>query len=265
MNWSDDAEQAIKKVPFFVRKKVRKKVEAFVQQKGKHRVELIDVNALKKQFLSKGGMEKHIKGYEISSCFGNSGCPNVACSSTQLIADIADIFKKADLLSFLKENVTGDLKFHHEFRVVLADCPNACSRPQIADIGIIGAALPGLSEEPCTLCNTCVDVCKENAVTLDPNNEIPEIDFHKCLACAKCIQECPTGTLKEDQAGFRVQVGGKLGRHPRLAMEIPGLKSQNEVLGIVKKALKFYKTHSKNGQRFAHLLSSVDQILEITD
>ncbi|MCP4055109.1 MAG: 4Fe-4S dicluster domain-containing protein [Mesoflavibacter sp.] len=265
MNWSDDADQAIKKVPFFVRKKVRKKVEAFVQQKGKHRVELADVNALKKQFLSKGGMEKHIKGFEISSCFGNTGCPNVACSSTQLIADIEDIFKKADLLSFLKKSIKGDLKFHHEFRVVVADCPNACSRPQIADIGIIGSALPGLSEDPCTLCNTCVNVCKENAVTLDEDNEIPGIDFQKCLVCGKCIHECPTGTLKEDQAGFRVQLGGKLGRHPRLAMEIPGLKSHNDVLSIVEKALTFYKDNSKSGQRFSQLLSSVDQVLEIAD
>ena len=29
-----------------------------------------------------------------------------------------------------------DLKFHHEFRVTVADCPNSCSQPQIKDIGI---------------------------------------------------------------------------------------------------------------------------------
>jgi len=61
MKWSEDADSAIKKIPFFVRKKVKKKVEDFAEQKGKTIVELSDVNELKQSFLSKGGMEKEIK------------------------------------------------------------------------------------------------------------------------------------------------------------------------------------------------------------
>ncbi|MFH2058847.1 MAG: 4Fe-4S dicluster domain-containing protein [Pseudomonadota bacterium] len=263
MKWSDDADQAMQKVPFFVRKKVKTKVEAFVQQKGKHCVDLSDVDELKKKFLSKGGMEKEIKGYEVSTCFGGTGCPNVACSGTHLVAQIEIIVQKADLLSFLKQNVKGDLKFHHEFRIVVSDCPNACSRPQIADIGIIGAALPGLSDAPCTLCNACVEACEEEAIALDVDNQRPVINFNRCLACAKCIRQCPTTTLEENQTGFRVMLGGRLGRHPRLALEIPGLQTQEQVLSIVKKSLKFYKKYSKNGRRFSQLFSSVDQVLEI--
>ncbi len=260
MKWSDEAELAIKKVPFFVRKKVRKKVEAFVQKKSKSVVELSDVNDLKKKFLSKGGMEQEIKGYEVTTCFGGAGCPNTANSGTQLAKDIEAMIQKADILSFLKQNVKGDLKFHHEFRVSLSDCPNACSRPQIVDIGIIGAVLPGISDEECTLCNACVEVCKENAITLDYDNESPLIDYDQCLMCAKCINECPTGTIREKQKGFQVMLGGRLGRHPRLAMEVPGLHTYDDVLEIVKNSLDFYKEKSKNGQRFSHILSSVDEI-----
>lgn len=261
MKWSDDAEQAIKKVPFFVRKKVKKKVEAHAAGKGKGSVGLTDVTELKKKFLSKGGMESQIKGYEVSACFGPSGCPNVANSTARLAEEIEDIFKKADLLSFLKTHVKGDLKFHHEFRVVLADCPNACSRPQIVDIGIIGAAIPELTDADCTLCGTCVQVCKENAVTLNENNGKPVIDSAQCLMCAKCIHECPTGTIAEKEQGYRVLLGGRLGRHPRLAMEVPGIRTHEQVLRIVKNSLAFYKKHSKQGQRFSHILSSVDQVL----
>lgn len=261
MKWSHDAEQAIKKVPFFVRKKVKKKVEAYADQKGKHSVDLSDVEELKKKFLSKGGMESQIKGYEVSTCFGPSGCPNVANSTSRLAKEIEEILKNADLLAFLKAHVKGDLKFHHEFRVVLADCPNACSRPQIADIGIIGAVRPGLTDEECILCRACVTACKEDAVSLDEDKGLPVIDESKCLACAKCIQDCPTGTLFESKKGYRVMLGGRLGRHPRLAMEIDGMLDHDQVIGIVKSSLRFYKENSKKGQRFSHVLESIDQVL----
>ncbi len=261
MKWSPDAEKAIKKVPFFVRKKVKKKVEEFVHEKGKHSVDLSDVNELKKKFLSKGGMESQIKGYEVSACFGGSGCPNSVIPCTQLAKDIEEIIVKEDIFAFLKKNVEGDLKFHHEFRVTLSDCPNACSRPQIVDIGIIGAVQPGLSNEECTLCAQCVEVCKENAIHLDEGNEIPVINYSKCLMCAKCIKVCPTETIVKEKKGYRVLLGGRLGRHPRLGMEIPDIQQYDDVLNIVKKCLKFYKKNSKNGQRFSHLLTSIDQIL----
>ena len=261
MKWSQEADRAIKKVPFFVRKKVKKKVENFVEQKKKTSVELADVNELKKKFLSKGGMEKEIKGYEVTTCFGGAGCPNTANSGTRLAKNIETIIEKENILSFLKETVKGDLKFHHEFRVSLSDCPNACSRPQIVDIGIIGAVLPDICDEDCTLCRACVEVCDENAITLDEDNEKPLIDYDRCLMCAKCIKVCPTGTIVEKEKGFRVMLGGRLGRHPRLAMEIAGLHTHDGVLHIVQKCLKFYKEKSKNGQRFSHILSSVDQVV----
>ncbi|MDA3917772.1 MAG: 4Fe-4S binding protein [Deltaproteobacteria bacterium] len=261
MKWSENAEKAIKKVPFFVRKKVKKKVEAFAEQREKTSVQVSDVNELKKKFLSKGGMEKEIKGYEVSTCFGGAGCPNVANSCTLLAKEIERVIKKENLISFLKENVKEDLKFHHEFRVALSDCPNACSRPQIVDIGIIGSMLPGLSNETCTLCNACVEACQENAIELDKENTLPLIDYSKCIMCAKCITACPTETIQKKEEGFRIMLGGRLGRHPRLAMEIPGLHSHDQVISIVKKCLKFYKANSKNGQRFSHILDSINQII----
>ena len=261
MKWSEEAETAIKKVPFFVRKKVRKKVEAFAGEKGKAAVDLSDLNELKKKFLSKGGMEKEIKGYEVTTCFGGSGCPNTAFSITELAKELEKVIQREDLLGFLKKTVTGGLKFHHEFRVSLSDCPNACSRPQIVDIGIIGSVLPELGDDSCTRCEACTEICPESAVTLDSEQEKPEIDLDLCLMCAKCITACPTGTIKEKQKGFRIMLGGRLGRHPRLAMAVPGLHTHDEVVRIVKACLKFYKQNSNRGRRFSHILSSVDQVL----
>jgi dissimilatory sulfite reductase (desulfoviridin) alpha/beta subunit len=261
MKWDPKAEAAIKAVPFFVRKKVRKRVEAHAQNRGKQAVGLEDVTSLKKQFLSKGGMEKEVQGYDISTCFGGDGCPNSANSCAELFAGIQTLMDKADILAFLKQHVPDGLKFHHEFRISLSDCPNACSRPQIADIGIIGAVRPGAGTKECTQCMACVDACPDNAICLDKIKEHPVIDPDLCVLCGRCITACPTGTIEELERGFRVLLGGRLGRHPRLAMEVPGIHSQQQVLAMVENCLTFYKGHSTKGQRFSKILTSLDQIL----
>ena len=256
MDWSKEAENAVKKVPFFVRKRVKARVEKDAREAGKKEVSLADVKTTQARYLK--SMASEIKGYQVETCFGPSGCPNRAIVSDQLLEQLETLLKKEDLLGFLKKHVKGDLKFHHEFRVTLADCPNACSQPQIKDIGIIGACSPELTNEACTQCEACVEACREDAITLNLQDECPLIDYAKCLYCGKCMQVCPTGTIVEGAKGFRVLLGGKLGRHPRLAEELPGIYSEQQVLEIVKDCLGFYKQNSKRGERFGQILKSSD-------
>ncbi len=264
MKWSPEAEAAVDRVPFFIRKKVRKKVEAHVENLGRSRVTLSDVTALKRQFLAKGGMTRQIKGYDLSACFGTDGCPQVACRTSDLAADLEILLKQADILSFLQSSLGENIKFHHEFRIALCDCPNACSRPQIADIGIMGAVVPKVGDASCTGCRACIDACPDQAILLTPvsgNKETPVIDMHLCQRCGKCVQVCPSRSLELSEAGFRVFFGGRLGRHPRLALEVQGIFSHEQALALVRTCLNYYKTHSKNGQRFSHLFTRVDQVI----
>jgi anaerobic sulfite reductase subunit C len=251
MKWTEDAENAIKKVPFFVRKKVRARVEKDATELGRNRITLDIVQSSRKRFLS--SMASEIKGYQIDTCFSNGDCPNTCVSGDKLISRLTRVLEEEDLLTFIKQRVTGDLKFHHEFRVTLAECPNACSQPQIKDIGIIAAQHPRVGDTPCSSCGACVDICKEKAVSLPDEADRPDIDFSTCVSCGACIRACPTGTLETHLTGFRVLLGGRLGRHPRLARELDGLFNEDQVIEILRKCIAHYKKHSTSGQRFSAL------------
>ncbi len=253
MKWSKDAETALKKVPFFVRKKVRQRVENEAAAAGKTIVGLADVNTTRKQYLE--GMASEIKGYQLDVCFGPGGCPNRTGDAGRLVERIETLLKEADLLTFLKRHVSGALKFHHEFRVTLAECPNACSQPQIKDIGIIAAAPPALTDVDCSRCEACRDACPDDAVTMAADMTRPVIASERCLACGRCVRACPTGTLTAQCRGYKILLGGKLGRRPRLGLEMPGIFSEDEVVGVVAACLDFYKQHSENGRRFADLIT----------
>ncbi|MFP3980267.1 MAG: 4Fe-4S binding protein [Desulfobacterales bacterium] len=251
MKWADDADAAIRKVPFFVRKRVRKRVEAHVADKGRNTVTLDDVHEVKQGYLE--NMEQEVRGYRVETCFGPQGCPNRAGPDTDLASRIETLMENKDLFRFLKQSVDGPLKLHHEFCVTLADCPNACSRPQIRDIGIIGAAVPEITDAACSMCGACAEACREGAVRLNESTQMPEIDRSKCLDCGQCADACPTETIRVAGRGFKVLLGGKLGRHPRLAQRLPGCYDAGEILDIVNRCVDFYKQYSTGGKRFAQL------------
>jgi dissimilatory sulfite reductase (desulfoviridin) alpha/beta subunit len=259
MHWSAEAEELLKKVPFFVRKKVRARVEKEAEAAGKSTVAPSDVTATQKRYLA--GMQSEVRGYQIDTCFGPQGCPNRTSAGEHLMVQIEKRLQDADLLSFLKRSVKGALKFHHELRVTLADCPNACSQPQIKAIGIIGAAIPAIGDAECTRCESCVETCKENAIALKDDQPKPCIDYRRCLSCGQCIAVCASGTLQEACRGFRVQLAGKLGRHPQLAKELPGIYSEEEVLQIVEDCLDLYKARSTDGRRFAEIFTEEDFVV----
>jgi anaerobic sulfite reductase subunit C len=251
MKWTAEAENAIKKVPFFARKRVRSRVEKEAEGEGKPLITIAEVKVTQARFLSR--METDIKGYQIETCFGAGGCPNRANAGDGLMQNLEALLAEENLLEFLKKEVKGGLKYHHEFRITLADCPNACSQPQIKDIGIIGACVPEITQSPCSQCEACVEACREQAISLETGS--PVIQFERCLSCGQCIQVCPTETLGAGSWGYRVLLGGKLGRHPRLARELSGVFSEDAVLSIVKDCLSFYRLHSRGGERFAEIFT----------
>ncbi len=255
MKWSEEAEKAVSKVPFFVRGRVKRRVEEEAVRSNSTEVRLEHVKTCQRRFLE--NMEEEVKGYQVETCFGASGCPNRAVADQDFTQKVEALLCARDLKSFLRERVQGPLKLHHEFRISVSDCPNACSRPQIVDLGLIGARRPKAGDAPCSQCGSCVEICREGAMTLSEKG--PIINVARCLACGQCISSCPTGTLQESARGYRVLVGGKLGRHARLGQELPGIHPQEEALKVIDQFLDLYQKHCAKGERLGEIMERIDR------
>lgn len=252
MKWTRQAEEAVSKVPFFVRKRVKKRVEEEAARQNSTLVTLDHVRLCQQKFLK--NMEDEVKGYQLETCFGPSGCPNRVSRDSDLAQKLEAMLVGRNFKDFLKERVKGPLKLHHEFRVSVSDCPNACSRPQIVDVGIIAACSPTYTSAECSACGECVIACQEDAVTLSDGKSLPEIDFSKCLHCAQCARHCPTGALGEGAHGYRIIVGGKLGRRPQLGTELPGIFSMEQALEQIEKIIDFHMINNIRGERLGEVI-----------
>jgi NAD-dependent dihydropyrimidine dehydrogenase PreA subunit len=53
-----------------------------------------------------------------------------------------------------------------------------------------------ITKEECVACGACVDVCPEQAITVD---DVAVVDEKKCLDCGACVDECPNNAIKLEE------------------------------------------------------------------
>ncbi len=250
MQWTPEAEAWLKRVPFFVRKRVKKEVEAWLSAQGKSRVTEEDFLRAKEALRGKASEAR--EGYAVEACFGGAGCENALTDSRKLLEAVEEILRQAQLTEFLRQKVGGPLKHHHQFRVAFSECPNACSRIHIADFAVHGRILFEIESGLCSFCESCLEVCEEEAITLGEAG--PLVNEERCVACGACTRICPTGALRESGRGWRILVGGKLGRRPRLATELVPFTDAEGVLKNLKKVLDLYKQENLRGERLGVII-----------
>ena len=190
-------------------------------------------------------------GFVVTACRGPQGCEHRALDPGGLPQRLDAALAGLDVTAGLTRLLGRPPKRHEQFTVSLSCCPNACSRPQIADVGLIAAQRPKADPSRCTRCGACQDACRESAVVLLPSGQLDAIDEAACLACGACIAACPAGALSPGKSGWRVQLGGRLGRHPRLAEELPGLHSPEQALEFTLRAARYLLEHARPGQLLA--------------
>ena len=248
--WTQEAQELLKQIPFFVRGKVKRKVEEWAEQKGIERITKDALFAAKRELKDKAAQPE--RAFSVEGCFGRFGCPHALGSSERLLKEMEKILEEEGIEEFIKEKTKGKIKHHNQFRVALSECPNSCSKVHIADFGVQHIAKITENPELCTGCEKCLEACPDRAIKI--TNGKAKLDREMCLQCGECAKACPTGALSIEQKGYRVLIGGKLGRRPRLASVIAEFASEKEVLKLLKDTIHFYKQHCQSGERLGTIL-----------
>jgi dissimilatory sulfite reductase (desulfoviridin) alpha/beta subunit len=193
-------------------------------------------------------MKDQLPAHTLKVCRGAAQCPH-AVLGRDLTAELEAVIATSGWSGFLA-GMNRPIRHHHQFRMAVASCPNGCSQPHIADFGLIAFARIDVEPERCSGCGHCVAVCAENALHLE---DAIRLDVSRCLGCAACARVCADKALRVDETGYRVLLGGKLGRHPRLAHEL-GLYSLPQALEILGNVLNVLMEQRRPGLRLGELI-----------
>ncbi len=277
MKWDSEAEQLLARAPVFVRPFVRRKVEEFARQEGGERVtahlaqqayetmrgkqggdgmkpsaELIAQLETEAERVAEGA-EFRTRHFLVQPCAGAVGCPRSLIPVRELAESIAHAITKSGFPEFLEQGLAvRPLLSHHRLQAAIAGCPNACSQPQIRDFGVIGITEVAVSPELCTGCLQCVKACHEDAITVAECT--PRVDADKCIGCGDCVRACPSEALTFGPPRYRVTVGGKLGRHPRLANTLATVSDEYQALDALQRVLEKLMARGKPGERVGALI-----------
>ena len=277
MEWDREAEELLTRAPRLVRPFVRRKVEEFARREGGESVtgalaqrayEAVrgkqDADGMKpsQELITQLETEAEqvaasdafrTPHYQVHPCAGAVGCPRSLIPVREMAEQLAQELADSGFAEFLEQGLAGrPLLSHHRFQVAVAGCPNACSQPQIRDFGVIGRARVEVDAARCTGCLKCVKACHEDAITV--TERVPGVDHDRCLGCGDCIRVCPSEALTFGKPAHEVVVGGKLGRHPRLAHREGLLSDLAEVTAAQHRVLDALLRHGKPGERVGTLI-----------
>ena len=85
----------------------------------------------------------------------------------------------------------------------LSNCPKSVIKriPAKAKVYIAcnnhekGKAVRDVCSKGCIACGLCVKNCEYNAIVME--NNLPVIDYEKCVGCMKCVEKCPVKCIHE--------------------------------------------------------------------
>ncbi len=192
---------------------------------------------------------------DISACRGVDGsCPFSLVDEPAVLEDIERVARESAWVKALAGRDVHGPSHHKRLKIALSACPNACTQPQIKDIGVVAICVPTGIGANCTGCEQCEHLCHEEAIAV--RDGLATIQPERCVGCGACAGACPQKAIESDGVRFRILVGGAMGRHPRWGQELCVVDGFH-VVGEVERFLDRIARRAREGERIAFVLERI--------
>lgn len=141
-----------------------------------------------------------------------------------------------------------EVKLPHKFKIAVGGCPNNCVKPDLNDLGIVGANVPQIDLEKCRGCKVCrvENVCPMKAAAVTDGKIVLS---ESCNNCGRCVKKCPFGAFDSAKTGYRVYIGGRWGKKiARGQMLGKVFTNEEELLSVVEKAILLFREQGITGE-----------------
>ncbi len=189
---------------------------------------------------------------------GSKVRPVVSCKGTTCQYGLYDTYELSDEIHNRFYLGYREVALPHKFKIALGGCPNNCVKPNLNDLGIIGARVPQFDEDTCRGCGKCQveQACPVHAAKVVDGKLV--IDPKLCNNCGRCVTRCPFHCNDESTYGWRVYIGGRWGKkiaHGRMISKV--FTDKNELFDVVEKSILLFRSEGIPGERFADTIERI--------
>lgn len=203
-----------------------------------------------RSYIGKAGLETGGTGSKVR--------PVVSCKGTTCQYGLYDTYALSQEIHERFFKGYGAVSLPHKFKIAVGGCPNNCVKPDLNDLGIIGARVPAYEINKCRGCKVCQleKACPIHAAKLVDGKLA--IDTKLCNSCGRCVGKCPFHCNDEGTYGWKIYVGGRWGKkvaHGQMLNKI--FADKQEVLDTVEKAILLFRSEGIPGERFADTINRI--------
>ncbi len=201
-------------------------------------------------------LAREIDMFDVELCHAkNFRCQNQNIEVRELKKELEQKLRELKLTELIADLIPEGQRImtHDRMRVSVSACPNGCTAPESKVFGVAGVAKPMLTDTACSECLTCVDTCRRRAILM--RNGRPEIDFSRCDWCGQCVKACPDGVLAYENSGYRIFVGGHIGRFPQYAQVLFKMADKETLFRALEASIELIKEESLGEESLTSIIN----------